>query len=893
MGGLVRRAVAVAGVLGVLLGSAAGVASASQAPALSWSPLTSAHAYRYRVINPGETASQVFTLTNTGGPTSTPVEVALTGSAAFTMTADSCSGQRLGTGASCTVTVQYSPASYGEIDDALLTATRNTAVTRLNLYGKGIKDATGITTSPSEGGPLGSTVTDTAMLSRGSSPTGTVTFSLYGPSAAADCSGTAVDTEQVTVSGDGSYTTPTGAVPAQTGTYWWTASYSGDTQNKSAATKCGSEQATIGPASPGITTSQHPATAVVGSAVADQATVTGGFSPTGTVTFTLYGDASCSGSPLFTDTENLSGGTATSAGYTTTATGTDYWVAAYNGDAGNNPVTSDCTSEPVSVIPASPGITTSQHPATAVVGSAVADQATVTGGFSATGTVTFTLYGDASCSGSPLFTDTENLSGGTATSAGYTTTATGTDYWVATYNGDAGNNPVTSDCTSEPVSVTPASPGITTLSSAGGPVGTTVTDTATLSGGDSPTGTITFSLYGPSATADCSGTALDTEQVTVSGDGSYTTPTGAVPAQAGTYWWTASYSGDINNTATATSCGAEQVSINTVTVTNPGNQSGTVGTAVSLQIHAADSQSGQTLTYSATGLPAGLSINASTGLISGAPTGAQTASVTVTATDTTGAHGSASFTWTISPAVNTVTVTNPGNQSGTVGTAVSLQIHAADSQSGQTLTYSATGLPAGLSINASTGLISGTPTGAQTASVTVTATDTTGAHGSASFTWTISTSSTCTSSQLLGNPGFESGNTVWTAGAAVIGQNGPSQPAHSGTWDAWLDGYGTTHTDTLSQTVTIPAACTHSTFTFWLHIDTAETTTTTAFDKLTITANSTTIATFSNLNHNTGYTKQSFSLTGFTGSVTLKFTGTEDSSLQTSFVVDDTAVNTG
>jgi len=134
---------------------------------------------------------------------------------------------------------------------------------------------------------------------------------------------------------------------------------------------------------------------------------------------------------------------------------------------------------------------------------------------------------------------------------------------------------------------------------------------------------------------------------------------------------------------------------------------------------------------------------------------------------------------------------------------------------------------------------------------------------------------------------------VWTAGAAVIGQNGPSEPPHSGTWDAWLDGYGTTHTDTLSQTVTIPAACTNSTFTFWLHIDTAETTTTTAFDKLTITANSTTIATFSNLDHNTGYTQHSFSLAGFTGSVTLKFTGTEDASLQTSFVVDDTAVNTG
>jgi hypothetical protein len=89
---------------------------------------------------------------------------------------------------------------------------------------------------------------------------------------------------------------------------------------------------------------------------------------------------------------------------------------------------------------------------------------------------------------------------------------------------------------------------------------------------------------------------------------------------------------------------------------------------------------------------------------------------------------------------NTITVTNPGNQTGTVGTATSLQVHASDSASGQTLTYSATGLPAGLSINSSTGLISGTPTGAATSNVTVKATDTTGASGSAAFSWTISSS---------------------------------------------------------------------------------------------------------------------------------------------------------
>ena len=87
---------------------------------------------------------------------------------------------------------------------------------------------------------------------------------------------------------------------------------------------------------------------------------------------------------------------------------------------------------------------------------------------------------------------------------------------------------------------------------------------------------------------------------------------------------------------------------------------------------------------------------------------------------------------------NTVTVTNPGSQNSTVGTVASLQIQAADSASGQTLSYTAAGLPSGLSINSSSGLISGTPTTAGTSNVTVTAKDTTGAAGSASFSWVAS-----------------------------------------------------------------------------------------------------------------------------------------------------------
>ena len=151
---------------------------------------------------------------------------------------------------------------------------------------------------------------------------------------------------------------------------------------------------------------------------------------------------------------------------------------------------------------------------------------------------------------------------------------------------------------------------------------------------------------------------------------------------------------------------------------------------------------------------------------------------------------------------------------------------------------------------------------------------------------------TCTTGQLLGNPGFETGAAApWTASTGVV-DNTASQPARSGTWKAWLDGYGATHTDTLSQSVTIPSGCTTATLSFYLHIDTAETTTTTAYDKLTVKAGSTVLATYSNLNKNTGYALKSLNVSSFAGqTVSISFTGAEDASLQTSFVIDDTALN--
>jgi subtilisin family serine protease len=152
--------------------------------------------------------------------------------------------------------------------------------------------------------------------------------------------------------------------------------------------------------------------------------------------------------------------------------------------------------------------------------------------------------------------------------------------------------------------------------------------------------------------------------------------------------------------------------------------------------------------------------------------------------------------------------------------------------------------------------------------------------------------------ELLLNRGFESGNVNWTATAGVI-NNSTGQTPRTGSWYAWLDGYGTTHTDTLFQDVAVPSSATTVTLSFWLKITTAETTTTTAFDTLRVqirnTSNTvlTTLATYSNLNKSSTYVQKTFDLTAFKGqTIRIYFLGTEDSSLQTSFVIDDTSCAT-
>ncbi|WP_392465445.1 M4 family metallopeptidase [Arsenicicoccus cauae] len=142
-------------------------------------------------------------------------------------------------------------------------------------------------------------------------------------------------------------------------------------------------------------------------------------------------------------------------------------------------------------------------------------------------------------------------------------------------------------------------------------------------------------------------------------------------------------------------------------------------------------------------------------------------------------------------------------------------------------------------------------------------------------------------SNAVVNGGFESGQTGWTGTSGPITANA-GRAAHSGSWKLWLGGNGTTATEYEQQSVTVPN---NGKLTFWVAVDTAETSTATAYDKATVTVNGTTVASYSNLTKTSGYVQKAVDLAGYAGqTVTLKLTATEDSSAQTSFVFDDIAV---
>lgn len=374
----------------------------------------------------------------------------------------------------------------------------------------------------------------------------------------------------------------------------------------------------------------------------------------------------------------------------------------------------------------------------------------------------------------------------------------------------------------------------------------------------------------------------------------------------------------IFNPGTQTPDFALSASPTTVSVAQGGTKTTTVSTTVSGGFNSA-------VSLSASGLPAGVTASFSPTSIAAPGSGSSTLTFTASSTAATGTStitinasgGGVSHSTTVSLTVSatatpdfavsasptSVSVAAGSSGTSTISTTVSggfnsaVSLSASGLPTGVTAAFNPTSIAAPGSGSSTLTFTAGSTAAAGTSTITINASGG-GVSHSATISLTITTGGTTT--QILGNPGFENGSTnpaPWTVTSGVI-NNSASEPPHAGAWDAWMDGYGTTHTDTVMQQVTIPAAATAATLTFWLHIDTAETSTTTAFDTLTVQVRNSsgtvlsTLATFSNLNHNTGYSQKSFNLLSFKGqTIQILFTGSEDFTLQTSFVLDDVNLN--
>ena len=275
-------------------------------------------------------------------------------------------------------------------------------------------------------------------------PTGTVTFSQGSPG-----TGTFSPSNGQCILAQFSLGTATCTVSFtpgsnEVGSLTMSASYPGDTGHLPSSNN---QVITVTKATPLVTTSFNPASPTTGNPVNDVATLSGGFAPTGTVTFyegftsnTCTSGGSQVGSPV-----TISGGSASSSSLTL-STGTYYWDAVYSGDGNNNGVTSPCETLTVK---ATPTIATLLSAGTIPTGGSVYDTATLSGssGSNAGGTVNYNYYSGSSCGGTASLVSTVTVSNGNVPNSGSQTFTKGGSYsWNAVYSGDANNQGATSPC---------------------------------------------------------------------------------------------------------------------------------------------------------------------------------------------------------------------------------------------------------------------------------------------------------------------------------------------------------------------------------------------------------------------------------------------------------------
>ena len=522
---------------------------------------------------------------------------------------------------------------------------------------------------------IGGSASDLATVSGGSSPTGTVTYTVYRDSACA----TPVFT---------STTIPLGThsgvfTPSTAGTYFWVAKYNGDVNNNAVSTICGASGETLTVVPPPdftLTPSSTTITVAANSIASDKLRVdaTNGFA--GTVSFLRVGSLSGLSYSCSSVTLSLTVVSANSTcTFSSTTPGT--YTAIVNG-TGGTPLVFHLVTYTVVVVKNTPPIHTALSASTITVGESVTDSATLTGTdlLTASGTVTYQFFSGFSCAGAATIVGTPVVVNGGVIPASVSKAfnSAGLYSWNAVYSGDASNNGATSQC--EPLTVNKATPHVTsTVTPSAITVGSSATDLAAVSG-FIPTGTTTYTAYSDSS---CTTSVFTSASIPLgTSSGAFT------PNAAGTYYWVASYGGDSNNNAVATTCGAV----------------------------------GETLTVNAVALDYSLSVNPVTAsIIAGSST-----STTVTATLTRGEAQRVTLLLLISPNPAVCQVSSGPSPCGTISfspTSITPSSNGATS----TLTVSTTSLvpPGTYSLK-----ITGSPAGSS--------------HSSATFTLTINAPSVST-----------------------------------------------------------------------------------------------------------------------------------------------------
>jgi len=421
-----------------------------------------------------------------------------------------------------------------------------------------------------------------------------------------------------------------------------------------------------------ITTSGLPG-GTVGMAYSQTLTAAGGTTP---YTWSLQSGSLPAGLSLVASTGAISG--------TPTASGTSSFTAKVTDNA-----SATATQALSIVVNAALSITTSSLPS-GMVGTAYSQTLSAAGG---TTPYTWSVQSGSLPAGLSLAAGTGVISG--------TATTSGTSSFTAKVTDNVGATATKALS----IAVSPAALTITTSSLPNGTAGTAYSQTLTASGGVTP---YSWSLQSGNLPA---GLSLNASSGAITG----------TPAASGTSSFTAKVTDNASATATKTLSIVVNAAPPALSITTSSLPSGTVGAVYSQTLSATGGTTPYTWSLQSGSLPAGLSIVASTGVISGTPTANGTSSFTAKVTDNAGATATAALAIAINPAALVITTSSLPN--GTVGAAYSQTLAASGGVTPYTWSMQSGTLPAGLSLNASTGAITGTPTASGTSSFTAKVTD--------------------------------------------------------------------------------------------------------------------------------------------------------------------------